>query len=710
LHTIPAEDSRVYDMICEADTIGVFQIESRAQMSMLPRLRPRCFYDLVIEVAIVRPGPIQGDMVHPYLRRRNGEEEVTYPSEAVRKVLAKTLGVPLFQEQAMALAIVAAGFTPGDADKLRRAMAAWKRKGNQIVQFGRRLVAGMVERGYEREFAERCFKQIQGFSEYGFPESHAASFAHLVYVSCWLKKHHPAAFAAALINSQPMGFYAPAQIIRDAKDHGVEVRPVDVNASTWDCTLEDAGADDVSPALRLGFRMIKGFRQPDADAIADAVHRLGPFDSIEALRRASAVRVAVFRRLAGADAFGSMGCDRQQALWAVRKLRDESLPMFDAVEPPPARAPETTALPPVSLPRKVAEDYAATQLSLKAHPVSFLRDELRGEGVTEARELADEKRWPHGRRVAVAGLAICRQRPSTANGIVFMTLEDETGISNLIISPEIYQRDRRIARHGVSVVARGKITASKRSRRRGRATSLRCPSKARSSQRGGPRRATEGRGEPRRQDQVGARSNAHAWRARTRQGVTFALTTRHCPRSPALRGPPRPSVALRVKSGRSNHSVHARYNRSVLRSVLGIIVSAALLAGCGAGHADRVPDDSVIPANPALDAYVGRWMTEGEHTYTIVRNADGSGRITTPDNVWTDAITNVRFDGADLRFDRYLYCEGCEEHPFRGVRNDVTFTFEEGSTDRIVESWIMEPGAEPITDTLVRMKDADGTG
>jgi len=239
LHTIPPEDPTVYDMICAADTIGVFQIESRAQMTMLPRLRPRCFYDLVIEVAIVRPGPIQGDMVHPYLRRRRGEEPVTYPSEAVKRVLAKTLGVPLFQEQVMALAIVAAGFTPGEADQLRRAMAAWKRKGNQIQRFGERLISGMVERGYEREFAERCFDQIKGFSEYGFPESHAASFAWLVYVSAWLKKHYPAVFAAALINSQPMGFYAPAQIVRDAQEHGVEVRPVDVNLSGWDCVLEE---------------------------------------------------------------------------------------------------------------------------------------------------------------------------------------------------------------------------------------------------------------------------------------------------------------------------------------------------------------------------------------------------------------------------------------------------------------------------------------
>ncbi|MBT8486216.1 MAG: error-prone DNA polymerase, partial [Phycisphaerae bacterium] len=345
LHTIPPEDPAVYDMICRADTIGVFQIESRAQMSMLPRLRPRCFYDLVIEVAIVRPGPIQGDMVHPYLRRRNGEEPVRYPSDAVRSVLEKTLGVPLFQEQAMALAMVAAGFTGGEADQLRRAMAAWKRRGNQIERFGARLVSGMLERGYERDFAERCFAQIKGFSEYGFPESHAASFALLVYVSAWIKRHHPAAFAAALLNSQPMGFYAPAQIVRDAQTHGVEVRPVDVNHSGWDCHLESA-ADTPGPALRLGFRLIKGLREEDATAIADARRNGAAYDSARGLHRRSGVRVSVLRRLAGADAFRSLGLERQAALWAIRALTDEPLPMFDDTpSPPESRRPPR--LPPV---------------------------------------------------------------------------------------------------------------------------------------------------------------------------------------------------------------------------------------------------------------------------------------------------------------------------------------------------------------------------
>lgn len=360
----------------------------------------------------------------------------------------------------MALAIVAAGFTPGEADRLRRAMAAWKRKGNQIEQFGVKLVSGMVERGYERDFADRCFRQIQGFSEYGFPESHAASFAHLVYVSSWLKHHHPAAFAAALINSQPMGFYAPAQIVRDAQEHGVEVREVDVNRSAWDCTLERApGGDETPQALRLGMRLVKGLREDDARAIARAVAASGPFDSVEALRRASGVKISVLRRLAKADAFGSMGLDRQRALWEVRSLRDEGLPMFDGIEDTAAtrRSRGAASLPAVGLPQKVAYDYASTQLSLKAHPISFVRDAIREMGATEAVQLADEDRWPHGLAVAVAGLVLVRQRPGTAGGIVFMTLEDETGIANLIVSPGIYRRDRRVARHGVAVLARGRI-------------------------------------------------------------------------------------------------------------------------------------------------------------------------------------------------------------------------------------------------------------
>jgi error-prone DNA polymerase len=541
LHTVPPEDPAVYDMICNADTIGVFQIESRAQMSMLPRLKPRCYYDLVIEVAIVRPGPIQGNMVHPYLRRRNREEAVTYPSEAVRHVLGKTLGVPLFQEQAMALAMVAAGFTAGEADQLRRAMAAWKRKGDAIYRFGERLINGMLARGYEREFAERCFEQIKGFSEYGFPESHAASFALLVYVSSWLKKYHPAEFAAALINSQPMGFYAPAQIVRDAQDHGVEVRPIDVNFSRWDCTIEyerhegtearrhggrarpcaatgvnraltgEASYEPVDEqsatqpsclrasvpsSLRLGMRLVKGLREAEAQKISAAVESHGAFASIESLWRASGVQVRTLRALARADAFRSLGLDRQAALWHIRALRDESMPIFDqartknhrgdaegaeksTMDVPALRSlrlcgesrgeqrhdrggSEDQLFAPVKLPgvselRKVAQDYGAAGLSLRAHPISFIREVLGRRRVTRNIELKDESRWPTGRSIAVAGVVLVRQRPATASGIVFMTIEDETGIANLIIRPRIYQRFRSAARHGVVVLARGTV-------------------------------------------------------------------------------------------------------------------------------------------------------------------------------------------------------------------------------------------------------------
>ncbi|MBI1375175.1 MAG: DNA polymerase III subunit alpha [Phycisphaera sp.] len=485
LDNIPPEDPAVYDMICDADTIGVFQIESRAQMSMLPRLRPRNYYDLVIEVAIVRPGPIQGQMVHPYLRRRRGDEPVTYPDERVRGVLERTLGVPLFQEQVMSLAVVAAGFTPGEADQLRRAIAAWKSRGqNRILEFERRFIGGMLARGYKRDFADRLFRQIQGFGDYGFPESHAASFALLVYVSAWLKRHHPAAFAAALINSQPMGFYAPAQIVRDAKAHGVEVRGVDVNRSAWDCMLEisDCGlriadvpgatanatlsARDKSAIrnpkseIRLGMRMVRGLREPDARAIADAVQRHGPFTSVVALWRASGVRASALKRLAAADAFASMGLDRQAALWEVRALHDEDLPLFDQInEPtaPPTEDEPTVQLPAIPEPRKVVQDYRHVGLSLRAHPLSFLRDQLNRRGVTPAADLLDAQRHPTDTRVAVAGLVLCRQRPGTASGVIFMTLEDETGVANLIVRPHVYEAHRRAARHGVVIVAHGKV-------------------------------------------------------------------------------------------------------------------------------------------------------------------------------------------------------------------------------------------------------------
>jgi len=568
LSTIPPEDPDVYAMMQRADTVGVFQIESRAQMSMLPRLKPSCFYDLVIEVAIVRPGPIQGRMVHPYLRRRAGEEPVDYPSDEVKGVLERTLGVPIFQEQAMALSVVAAGFTPSEADQLRRAMGSWRKDGRALERLGAKLVEGLLARGYSDDFSERLLEQIHGFGDYGFPESHAASFALIVYVSAWLKHRHPAAFAAALINSQPMGFYAPAQIVRDAREHGVEVRPVDANASDWDCTLErvesggatasrdgagsdGAGSDgagrDGAPscgssraheagtradaprpgglALRLGMRQVKGVAEEDARRIAGVVRLFGPFDSIETLWRMSGASVGALRRLARADAFASFGVTRERALWEVRALHpgdvtgtvpdppatgadrravrdgrrrwpgglapyrsrsaraasldaqsldaellDASTPGASSLGPRRIRTPriETPALPfeaaasEAELPRAdplraVLADYSAAGLSLRGHPLAFLRPELDALGAIRARDLADADALPHGRRVRVCGLVLVRQRPGTANGIVFVTLEDETGVANLIVRPRIFERDRRAARHAVCLLASGRV-------------------------------------------------------------------------------------------------------------------------------------------------------------------------------------------------------------------------------------------------------------
>jgi error-prone DNA polymerase len=451
LHTLPAEDPAVYDMLCAADTVGVFQIESRAQMSMLPRLRPRTFYDLVIEVAIVRPGPIQGKMVHPYLRRRAGEEPATYPDEAVRRVLGKTLGVPLFQEQAMALAVVAAGFTPSEADRLRRAMAAWKRKGDVFESLGQKLVGGMLARGYEPAFAERCLEQLRGFSEYGFPESHAASFALLVYASAWMKLHHPAAFAAALINSQPMGFYAPAQIVSDARAHGVEVHPIDVNHSDWDCTLEERAR---GPALRLGTRLVKGLGAADGRRIAAAVRAHGPFDALEPLQSASGVSPAALRRLAYASAFGSLGLDRQAGLWAVRALHSGARGELPFRARPSRAAERLPVVPPL---QRVLHDYAATFLSLEAHPISFLRAELEQAGAVTSAVLRDAARLPHGRAASVAGIVLSRQRPSTAGGILFLSVEDECGVSNLIVRPHVFERSRSVARHASALLAHGRV-------------------------------------------------------------------------------------------------------------------------------------------------------------------------------------------------------------------------------------------------------------
>jgi len=578
LTDIPAEDPVVYDMICRADTVGVFQIESRAQMSMLPRLRPRNFYDLVIEVAIVRPGPIQGGMVHPYLRRRNGQEPVVYPNDAIKEVLHKTMGVPLFQEQAMRLAVVAAGFTPGEADQLRRAMAAWRRSGS-IEKFRVKLLEGMKKNGLPEVFAERVFEQIRGFGDYGFPESHAASFALLVYASAWLKLYYPAAFCAAILNSQPMGFYAPAQLVRDAREHGVDVRPIDVNASEHDCTLQEAGSEGVresgseeneegenageprdscrsagrsaraeapaslrlrsahdvvasaefgrtyddgafatkprqdnpnrdrkgaapsacrcsvskptsvlphcltllekvqpfpdSPqpdasdggaaaaqgplpygrgsdcvALRLGFRLIKGMSESKVEGVVRG-RRDGPYRNVADLALRSGASRAVLARLAAAGACASMGISRRQAVWDVLSLADD-LPLFAGLGPHEDGA----RLPPVTLEDEVLSDYDHTGLSLTAHPIGLLRQPLAAARVIPNRQLRDA---PHGRMVRVSGLVLVRQRPGTAKGITFVTLEDETGIANLVIRPNVYDRHRRVARGATGLIATGKV-------------------------------------------------------------------------------------------------------------------------------------------------------------------------------------------------------------------------------------------------------------
>ncbi|MDF2096649.1 error-prone DNA polymerase [Aquibaculum arenosum] len=435
LAEVPQEDPKVYEMLSRADSLGVFQVESRAQMSMLPRLQPRTFYDLVIEVAIVRPGPIQGDMVHPYLRRRRGQEAVDYPSDELRRVLERTLGVPLFQEQAMQIAIVAAGFTATEADQLRRAMAAFRRNG-EIEKFRERFVAGMVARGYEQGFAERCFRQIEGFSTYGFPESHAASFALLVYVSAWMKHHYPEVFACALLNSQPMGFYAPAQIVRDAREHGVEVLPVDVNRSEWDCTLEPGGA---RPALRLGLRQVKGLGEAAGRQLVNSRGNGYP-DPLTLWRRAGLQGTAL-EALARGDAFRSQGLDRRAALWAVKGLPEaKPLPLFAAAgEEESGREPEV-ALPGLSDSAQVMEDYAALRLSLKAHPLSFLREGLQRQGFSSCAALGQAA---NGETLAVAGLVLVRQRPGSSNGVIFATLEDESGIANLVVWPDLFARQRR---------------------------------------------------------------------------------------------------------------------------------------------------------------------------------------------------------------------------------------------------------------------------
>jgi len=429
---VPPDDAGVYEMIEHADTMGVFQIESRAQMAMLPRLRPASFFDLVIEVAIVRPGPIQGGMVHPYLRRRQGLEPVTYPSEAVRAVLERTLGVPIFQEQVMSLAVVAAGFTPGESDRLRRAMAAWRRKGG-LEPFERRLKDGMLARGYAREFAEQIYRQILGFGEYGFPESHAASFALLVYVSSWIKRYHPAAFCAALLNSQPMGFYAPSQLVQDARRHGVEVRPVDVGASEWECTLE-TGDGLPAPALRLGMLVVKSLSQAGAERIAAArPERL--FTSVDDLARRARLDQRDLKCLAAAGALNSLAQHRRLAYWDVAGVETRAGLLRDApvIEAAPRLRPPTEG-------ENLVADYASLGLTLGRHPLALLRDRLRRMRLASAEEI---RSLPHGRLARACGIVTGRQRPDTAAGVVFVTLEDETGHVNVVVWRDLGERQRR---------------------------------------------------------------------------------------------------------------------------------------------------------------------------------------------------------------------------------------------------------------------------
>ncbi|HEY4114480.1 MAG TPA: error-prone DNA polymerase [Rhizomicrobium sp.] len=509
LASVPREDPAVYDMLCEADSIGVFQVESRAQMSMLPRLKPREFFDLVIEVAIVRPGPIQGDMVHPYLRRREKAEPVTYPTLELEEALKPTLGIPLFQEQAMKIAIVAAGFTPAEADRLRRAMATFKRSGT-IPLFREKFIAGMMDRGYQRDFAERCFHQIEGFADYGFPMSHAASFAQLVYVSAWIKRHYPDVFCAAMLNAQPMGFYAPAQLVRDAAMHGVEIRAADVNASEWNYTLEpeshpplEGGSkfakqisgrgevdrhhpppihssalranESASPsrgeaegtsrrfnhAVRVGLRQIKGFREGDATALVAARGR--GFDGVRHLALSANLPSEALSRLAEADAFRSLGLDRREALWCVKgldggaedsRIATPVLPIFAEADAETLRREEEVQLPPMRLGEHIVQDYRALSLSLKAHPLSLLRTRMNARGITPNAKILET---PDGARISVAGLVLVRQRPGTASGVIFVTLEDEANIANIIVWPKVFETYRRTLLASRLLMVTGKL-------------------------------------------------------------------------------------------------------------------------------------------------------------------------------------------------------------------------------------------------------------
>jgi error-prone DNA polymerase len=462
LATVPREDPETYAMLRKGDSLGVFQVESRAQMNMLPRLRPREFYDLVIQVAIVRPGPIQGDMVHPYLKRRRGAEPVQIPAPApehgppdeLTSILGRTLGVPIFQEQAMKIALDAARFSSLEANRLRKAMATFRSRG-MVDELQDMMVERMVVRGYDRDFAQRCFNQIRGFGEYGFPESHAASFAQLVYVSSWLKCHYPAAFAAALLNSQPMGFYAPAQIVRDAREHGVEVLPVDVNPSHWDCTLEGIG-ERQPLALRLGLRQIDGLPEHVAAALVSAREAGGAFRDIADLRARGGLSPAHIERLASADAFTSMGLTRRQALWDARSLIPASdLPLFRAAGVR-EEGHEWAAirLPAMPLSEEVVADYQTTRLSLKAHPMAFLRADLAARGFVRACDLRTRK---FRSMVQVAGVVLIRQRPGSAKGVTFITLEDETGVINLVVWPDLKEKQCKVVMGARLMEVRGRV-------------------------------------------------------------------------------------------------------------------------------------------------------------------------------------------------------------------------------------------------------------
>ena len=452
-HTIPSEAPEVYDMLCAADSLGVFQVESRAQMSMLPRLKPRTFYDLVIEVALVRPGPIQGNMVHPYLRRRSGLERAYYPDERVKEILGKTLGVPIFQEQAMKLVIMLANFSPGEAERLRRAIGAWKSNKKALDAFTEKITLGMLSNGYSREFAETCINQIKGFSEYGFPESHAASFALIVYASAWLKHHYPAQFACALLNSQPMGFYAPSQIVRDAQKHGVIVREIDVNRSSWSCSIE-YDQHSYKSILRLGMRLISGLRENDALQITESIQQHGEAETVSDLwNRSGDIPKRSLKKLAQADAFTSIEAPRRTATWDIQELPSSVAPLDSFLS---KRAQETVAtLPEAGLQGDMFADYAVTGLSLRAHPIQFARESLTLRTVKTAEALSSKYGLKPGTPVAVAGLAIIKQRPGTAKGVVFITIEDETSTVNLIIRPDLFERFHKIIIGSAALLARG---------------------------------------------------------------------------------------------------------------------------------------------------------------------------------------------------------------------------------------------------------------